>query len=118
MKHDKIRDLKTCPVCGKVFILESMDWTYKTTKYFAKKKNDTKYFCSWHCMRKDETTVPTDSKKKKGGAPKQLDSKQVIDDYINGKEPTIKIVMLEEFSKELNNILDLYRPNFLGKKEE
>lgn len=41
--------------------------------------------------------------------------KQVIDDYIDGKEPTIKIVMLEEFSKELENILDLYKPNFLTK---
>ena len=44
--------------------------------------------------------------------------KQVMDDYIEGKEPTIKIVMLEEFSKELENILDLYKPNFLSKKEE
>ncbi len=44
--------------------------------------------------------------------------KQVIDEYIEGKEPTIKIVMLEEFSKELENILDLYKPNFLSKKEE
>ncbi len=44
--------------------------------------------------------------------------KQVIDDYVDGKEPTIKIVMLEEFSKELDNILDIYRPNFLGKKED
>lgn len=88
MKHDKVRDLKTCPVCGKVFILESMDWTYKTTKYFAKKRNETKYFCSWHCMRKDETTVPTDSKKNKGGAPKQLNSKKVIGDYISGTSIT------------------------------
>ena len=44
--------------------------------------------------------------------------KQVMDEYIEGKEPTIKIVMLEEFSKELENILDLYKPNFLSKKEE
>ncbi len=43
--------------------------------------------------------------------------KQVMDEYIEGKEPTIKIVMLEEFSKELENILDLYKPNFLVKKE-
>ena len=38
--------------------------------------------------------------------------KQVTDDYINGKEKTIKIVMLEEFSKELGQILDLYKGNF------
>lgn len=44
--------------------------------------------------------------------------KQVIDEYIEGKEPTIKIVMLEEFSKELENIVDSYKPNFLIKKEE
>ena len=44
--------------------------------------------------------------------------KQVIDEYINGKVPTIKIVMLEEFSKELDGILDLYKTSFLGKKEE
>lgn len=44
--------------------------------------------------------------------------KQVIEDYIDGKVATIKIVMLEEFSKELGNILDLYKNNFLTKKEE
>ena len=44
--------------------------------------------------------------------------KQVVEDYINGKEPTIKMVILEEFSKELDNVLELYRPNFLGKKED
>ena len=43
--------------------------------------------------------------------------KQIVDEYIEGKEPTIKIVMLEEFSKELENILDLYKPNFLSKKD-
>ena len=43
--------------------------------------------------------------------------KQIIEEYIEGNEPTIKIVMLEEFAKELDNILDLYKPNFLGKKE-
>ena len=41
--------------------------------------------------------------------------KQIIDDYIDDKEPTIKNVMLEEFSKELESILDLYKPNFLTK---
>ena len=44
--------------------------------------------------------------------------KQVIDDYIDGKESTIKIVMLEDFSKGLDNILELYKTNFLNKKEE
>ena len=34
--------------------------------------------------------------------------KQVIDDYIDGKDTTIKIVMLEDFSKGLENILKLY----------
>ena len=34
--------------------------------------------------------------------------KQVIDDYIDGKEITIKIVMLEDFSRGLENILKLY----------
>ena len=44
--------------------------------------------------------------------------KQITDDYIDGKEPTIKIVMLGEFSKELDNILSLYKTGFLSKKEE
>ena len=44
--------------------------------------------------------------------------KQVIDDYIDGKESTIKIVMLEDFSKGLDNILELYKTNFLNKKDE
>ena len=46
---------------------------------------------------------------------KQL--KQVIDDYLKGKEPTIKIVMLKEFSKELGYILDKYKISFLPKRE-
>jgi len=35
--------------------------------------------------------------------------KQVMDEYLSGKEPTIKIVMLKEFSKELGYILDKYK---------
>lgn len=46
--------------------------------------------------------------------------KQVMDDYIDGKESTIKIVMLEDFSKGLEKILDLYKttPFMNNKKEE
>ena len=47
---------------------------------------------------------------------KQL--KQVIDDYLKGKDPTIKIVMLKEFSKSLDMILSKYKLSFLPKKEE
>lgn len=47
---------------------------------------------------------------------KQL--KQVIDDYLKGKDSTIKIVMLKEFSKDLGYILDKYKINFLTKKDE
>ncbi len=47
---------------------------------------------------------------------KQL--KQVIDDYLKGKDPTIKIVMLKEFSKSLGYILDKYKVSFLSNKEE
>lgn len=47
---------------------------------------------------------------------KQL--KQIIDDYLKGKNPTIKIVMLKEFSKDMGYILDKYKMSFLPKKEE
>ena len=47
---------------------------------------------------------------------KQL--KQIIDDYLNGKEPSIKIVMLKEFSKNLGYIIDKYKPTLFPKKEE
>lgn len=47
---------------------------------------------------------------------KQL--KFVIDDYIKGKDTSIKIVMLKDFSKELGSIIDLYKPTFLGGKEK
>ena len=47
---------------------------------------------------------------------KQL--KQVIDDYIKGKDISIKMVMLKEFSKDLGYILDKYKPSFLGNKKE
>ena len=43
--------------------------------------------------------------------------KQVTDDYIKGKDTTIKIVMLKDFSKELGYILDKYKTSFLPKKE-
>ncbi len=46
---------------------------------------------------------------------KQL--KQVIDDYLKGKDKTIKIVMIKEFSKSLGFILDKYKTSFLTKKE-
>ena len=47
---------------------------------------------------------------------KQL--KQVIDDYLKGKDPSIKIVMLKEFSDSLGIILGKYKPSFLPKKED
>ena len=47
---------------------------------------------------------------------KQL--KQIIDDYLKGKEPSIKIVMVKEFSDSLQYILDKYKPTFLSKKED
>ena len=47
---------------------------------------------------------------------KQL--KQVIDDYLKGKDPSIKIVMLKEFSDSLGFILGKYKPSFLPKKED
>ena len=44
--------------------------------------------------------------------------KQISDDYLKGKDTTIKNVMLKEFSKELGCILDRYKVSFLPKKEE
>ena len=37
--------------------------------------------------------------------------KQIIDDYIDGKMPSIKIVLLQDFSNELGNILSMYQKN-------
>ena len=47
---------------------------------------------------------------------KQL--KQIIDNYLSGKDPSIKIVMLKEFSKDLGYIIDKYKPTLFPKKEE
>ena len=47
---------------------------------------------------------------------KQL--KQIVDDYLSEKEPSIKIVMLKEFSKDLGYIMDKYKPTLFSKKEE
>ena len=44
--------------------------------------------------------------------------KQIIDDYLKGKEQTIKIVMLKEFSNALGTILDKYKMSFWDKKED
>ena len=35
--------------------------------------------------------------------------KQIMDDYIDGKEPTIKLVILEDFSDELGNVIKEYK---------
>lgn len=35
--------------------------------------------------------------------------KMIMDNYIDGKRPTIKTVMIEEFAKELGNVLDKYK---------
>ena len=47
---------------------------------------------------------------------KQL--KQIIDDYLKGKDPTIKMVMLKEFAKDMGYILDKYKTSMLTKEEE
>ena len=47
---------------------------------------------------------------------KQL--KQIIDDYLSEKDPSIKIVMLKEFSKDLGYIIDKYKPTLFPRKEE
>ena len=45
--------------------------------------------------------------------------KQIIDEYTTGKETSIKIVMLKEFSKDLIYILDEYKTdNYKVIKEE
>ena len=35
--------------------------------------------------------------------------KQVMDDYIDGKEPTIKLVILQDFADELGNVINEYK---------
>ena len=47
---------------------------------------------------------------------KQL--KQIVDDYLKGKDPSIKIVMLKEFSDSLGYILGKYKISFLPKKTD
>ena len=44
--------------------------------------------------------------------------KQVIDDYLRTKDPTIKNVILKDFSKSLEYIINKYKVSFLTKKEE
>ena len=43
--------------------------------------------------------------------------KRIMDDYIDGKLPSIKIVLLEDFSHELGNILSLYEEGEIIEKE-
>ncbi len=47
---------------------------------------------------------------------KQL--KQIIEDYLKGKDPSIKIVMLKEFADSLGYILGKYKVSFLPKKPD
>ena len=32
-----------------------------------------------------------------------------MDDYIDGKEPTIKLVILQDFANELGNVINAYK---------
>ena len=41
--------------------------------------------------------------------------KQLIDDYIKGRDITIKVVILKDFSKELETILDKSKPKIFPK---
>ena len=47
---------------------------------------------------------------------KQL--KQVIEDYTKGKDNSIKIVMLREFAKDLDTILNKYETNIFKKTKD
>ena len=40
---------KTCPVCGKTFVISTEEWAYK-----ERKDNKFRFFCSWKCFRKNE----------------------------------------------------------------
>ena len=47
--------------------------------------------------------------------------KQIMQDYIDGKSPTIKTVIIDEFAKELEKILQSYKPKktfLLGKSKD
>ena len=44
--------------------------------------------------------------------------KQVVDDYTKGKDNSIKLVMLKDFSKALGTIIDQYKTPFLAHKNE
>ena len=44
--------------------------------------------------------------------------KQVLDNYLEGKDPTIKIVTLKDFSNALEYILEKTKTSFLPKKEK
>ena len=51
------------------------------------------------------------SKELKDELPNLKKLKQVMEDYIDGKEPTIKLVMLQDFADELGNIIENYENN-------
>ena len=44
--------------------------------------------------------------------------KQVIDDYLSGKDKSIKIILLKDFSNALETILDKYKVSILPKKSD
>ncbi len=44
--------------------------------------------------------------------------KQIVDDYLKTKEPTIKNVMLRDFANSLEYIVNKYKVGFLPKKEQ
>ena len=45
---------RTCPICGKVFLLYEETWVYKRRP----NQKPTEYFCSWGCMQKWDQLHP------------------------------------------------------------
>ena len=43
--------------------------------------------------------------------------KQIMEDYVDGKRPTIKTVMIEDFAKELESILNIYNKKSKAKEK-
>ena len=43
--------------------------------------------------------------------------KQIMEDYVDGKRPTIKTVMIEDFAKELESILNIYNKKTKAKEK-
>ena len=88
----------TCPICGKEIAQEYFDFDMLKEMLINR-------------FKKHTNELESEAKFIK-------EFQRVLDNYCSGKEISIKVVMLQEFSKDLEEIIDLYDSSVFENKDD